>query len=1214
MEEQDEMICKPFHITALLLLLLASVAVVWAQSDRGTITGTVTDTSGAVIADVDVVATQTLTGVEFKTVSNHLGFYSLVQLPIGSYHLTFSKSGFKDFQRVGIQLATQHTVQIDAVLQIGAATETVTVTGSPVLEIQTEVGTNMDAQAMTDLPLSVNGGRDITSFAFAVTPNVSGSQWSTSIAGSQAFTKSVMIDGTSTDSGIVGQIGESEPSMDAIQESQVDTTGLRAEDGRSGGGAFLYEMKSGTNQFHGSSFGFLANEFLNANSWDNNWYLSQCDGDATCNSEYRRPMNRYQDYGFSAGGPIWKRRKMFIFGAYERYMQQNWQTTATGGTVPTTRMLTGDFSELLTAAANAKGTTLCPSSPCAIMNGTTPYTDSEGNTIYYGSIFSPQGTVYSGNIITDTISPIAKKITDIYQKYYVPTTSGVANNYPSLSNNEPWFHQNQLSFKFDWAVSSNDHVAVSYIYNLRKRTCTGTCGSSASSALWQTGSHDGGPLTFSLQQTTISNEYRSSETHTFSPTLLNVIAYTFNQFQNKSVPMTTVAGSTTWPTQVGLDSVDSLNLFPYINFSGSPNGLGETTIGNYYDTSGYVAYNGIVNDLLTWSKGRHSIKFGMEYRALGFNSDEDGGALKYTFSNNTFAPTTSGVQSYVGSSFANFMLGEAQSANKIVPFVLDSRRKELAFFAQDDIRINNRFNVSADVRWELTRPLHVLDGKWSNFDPTVTSEYYGVKGAITWLNHPNDSFETYTDWHQIAPKIGASYLITPKLTARGSLGINFVPLGWNGYSGTPYGSAVGFTGTNQVNKVSDSAAAFQWDASNYPGVYTAPTGADPSSSYIPWGPASVDPHSRQLGFTENWFAGLQYQLPGNAKIEISYLGNSGRNLHDGALNPKNFPTWSTYQPLAASGKADNWVWDAASAASNGVPYPYAGFSGPAYAALNPFPQVYPNAWSQVAFVNTPIGKSGYNAITVEGVKQRGSLNLDLSYNWSRATGNTSTAFLDTWTFSKGYQDPYKYDWEAHWPYTSQTVKGYLTYGLPFGNGRRFLSGYNRWINYAVSGWTAGTIVSYYNGSQMGAISSSNDYAGWSGVYTDVVSHPNFKNQFKKYDPSWNPTASGAVADSDSLFVDTSNFSNPTFGNLGNSPSMFTKWRGWATPSENASLLKKTRFGSDGRFNVTLRAEFFNVFNRHYWGGPNTNISSAYFGHVTGVSGYRTGQLGARFEW
>jgi hypothetical protein len=767
--------------------------------------------------------------------------------------------------------------------------------------------------------------------------------------------------------------------------------------------------------------------------------------------------------------------------------------------------------------------------------------------------------------------------------------------------------------------------AISYIYTLRPRDCTGTCGSAANSVLWQAGSTSGGPLTFGLQQTVISNQYRGSETHTFSPHLLNVAAYTFNSFENKSVPMTTVSGSTDWSSQVGLENVDTLHPLPRINLNGSPNGLGEASIGvtPTYAGGGYVAYNGVLNDTLSWTKGRHNLKFGAEFRALGFNSDLVGGGLQYNYSNNTFAPTNSQIQPYVGSAFANFLLGQVQSASSSLTFDLDSRRKELSFFGQDDIRVNSKFLISGSLRWELTQPLHVLHGYWSNYSTTAPNQVYGgIPGAYTWLSQPNGSFETYTDWHQLAPKIGGSYQITNKLVARASAGINFVPLGWNGYSGTPYGSAVGYTGLNQVVQVSQQAPAFQWDAQNYPGVYTAPTGPAPDNAAIQstWGPASVDPRTRELAFTENWFAGVQYQLPGSTVIEVSYLGNSGRNLHDGALNPLNYPQWSTYQRLLLSGQEWDWVSDAGSAAAAGVRYPYPGFAGEAYFAIFPFPQVQADYAGGIFFTNSPLGRSGYNAFTVEAKKQHGALNLDLSYNWSRSTGNAGSAFIDTWSTSSSYQDPYKYNQEADWPQTYDTIKGYLTYTLPFGEGRRFLSGSGRLVKDLVSGWEAGAIVSYGNAGDIGAVWSKNYYPGWSAVYTSVTPGASFKNTFKKYNPSWNPTVAGAAPDPDSLFVNPSNFSDPTYGYLGNSPTSFCgcrgypSWRGWAAPTENASFLKKTRFGEDNRYTLTLRAEFADIFNRHYWSGPNTNFSSAYFGHVTGVSGNRTGQLGARFEW
>ncbi|MGC9198560.1 MAG: TonB-dependent receptor [Acidobacteriaceae bacterium] len=1195
-----------------------------AQTNLGTILGTVKDSTGAVIPSASVTATQVSTNAEYKTTSNHLGYYSLQDLPIGNYVVLFHKAGFKDFQQSGIVMEAQHTLQVNAMLQVGTANQVVNVTSTPVLQLQTQVGTNLNAKEMNDLPLAIAGsGRDFTSFAAAITPNVNGG-WLGSIAGSQAFTTGMYLDGTSTDSGIVGDLGEEEPSMDAIQEEQVDVAGLSAADGRTGGGTMDFEMKSGTRHFHGATFGFLDNEALNANDWTDNWYLSQCGSGPICayNGEptntYGRPYYRYFDYGLSGGGPIWRKwlglKKMYIFAAYEKYLQANWQANPVGGTVPTAAMLSGDFSALLPAAAVANG---CTQSPCPIINKSThePYTDSAGNTIYYGSIFSPRGTVYPNNIITDPLSPIAQNIVKLYQQYYKPTESGAVENYPSLVNGFPWFHQTELSFKYDWDVSPSDHIAVSYIYNLRPRTSV--------SGLWQAGSQTGGPLTSSTQQTVLSNAYRGSETHMFTPDLLNIVDYTFNQFQNKSIPMTSIASSTNLASQVGL-GVQPVGTLPVISFGGSPNGMGETSIGTDYNPkSGYVAYNGILNDTLTWTKGRHTMKFGGEYRALGFNDDYVGGNIRYNFSNLTYAPLVSAVQPFVGSAFANFLLGGVESATQSESITRDSRRKEISFFAEDDMRVTSRLTVVGSLRWELTRPLHVKNGIWSNYSITAPNQVYGgIPGAYTWLSNPNGSFETYTDWHQLAPKLGFSYQLAKNLVVRGSGGWNFVPIGWNGYSGTPYGSAVGYQAINQILEPAPNVPAFNWSTDAYAGVYTPATGPAPDNAAIQatWGPARVSPRTRELGFTENWYVGLEYQLPAQTVLDVSYMGNSGRNLHDGRLDPLNFPQWSTYQKLIQSGKEWNWVSNPGSAAFAGVPYPYPGFAGEAYFAIFPFPQIQADYAGGIFFTDDPIGQSGYNAITVEGKKQSGSLLLDLSYNWSRRTGNTGSAFIDTWTFNKYYQNPYDYRHEATYAPTYNIVKGFVTYMLPFGHGRRFLSGSGRLLSDLVSGWEGTGEVFYQDGSILGAVGSTNYYPGWSAVYTDVTPGASFKNTFKRFDPAWNPTIKGEGPYPDSLFVNPANFSNPTYGQLGTSPTSFTgqygypKWRGWMNPSENATILKSTQFGPNSRYTLILRADFFNVFNRHYWSNPNESFGSAYFGHVTGASGNRTGQLGARFEW
>jgi hypothetical protein len=329
--------------------------------------------------------------------------------------------------------------------------------------------------------------------------------------------------------------------------------------------------------------------------------------------------------------------------------------------------------------------------------------------------------------------------------------------------------------------------------------------------------------------------------------------------------------------------------------------------------------------------------------------------------------------------------------------------------------------------------------------------------------------------------------------------------------------------------------------------------------------------------------------------------------------PFNYPTWQQYQPLLMSGHVNDWVSDTASATAAGVPYPYAGFSQLAYNALKQYPQTT-TGWGGILTINPPIGRSGYNSFTTE-ISKRGKsgLSMDLSYNYNRRTGNVCDGFAEWyWWGPCNQQDPYQYNNSKYWgdPLTNQGVKGYVAYELPVGRGKMFLSGAHGFVDELVSGWAISGIVNYFNGSQINAIGSTNSYPGWAGVWANVAPNANFSNTFKTWNPAWDPSAG---PDPNSLFVNPANFSNPTFGQLGNSPKVYN-WRSWWTPTENFSIVKHLRIGSGERVSASIRADFFNVFNRHYWNSPNLDMSSPYFGHVTGVSGNRTGQLGARIQF
>ena len=1179
----------------LYLTLISSPALLHAQADRGTITGTITDPSGAVIPGVQVTATDPATGTHYTSTSNNDGIYNLLNLPVATYTLHYSRAQFKTEDRVGVSLQVQQRAQIDIKLQVGSQDQTVTVTAEPALQTQTELGTNLTSQVVTDLPLTANGGRDITAFAFSITPTVSGNEYDGHVGGSQAFSKEVLIDGTSSDSGSVGHIGESEPSMDAVGEFQVDTSGIGPESGRTGGGTFLFSLKSGTNSVHGSAFGFLANEFLNANTWDNDYFKSYYDATdpanaATYNQEYRTPKSRYFDYGGSAGGPLWRNR-MFVFGAIERYQQANFATTNGQETVPTTAFLNGDFSALLQTNKPALGV------------------DSAGNPIYTGAIFDPAtGDVFPGNIIPQSrISPISQDIINFYKQDYQPTFGDrLINNYPLLSNQFPEFHQTEVSLKYDFDITPKNRLSSSYIYTLRPRVNRDLGASTG--ALFQAGSSSGGPLAPGGLQTTVANAYRVSDSYTITPNVLNVLSLTFNQFQNKSLPLT---GTENLPGQIGLGAYQTVPNLPLITFSGSPNGIGEQQIGNAYTPlSGYVAYNEILNDTLTLTKGRHNVKVGLELRGLGVNDDYQGGELHFNFSNLSGAPANASIQSVTGFSFANFLLGDVYSASKDTPFNQYGRRKEFAFFGEDTIKLTPRLTLDAAIRWDIPLPEHEIHGEWSNFTTSAQNPNFGpYVGSMQYLTSPGQSFETNINYWQFAPHLGAAYQLNNKIVLRSSYGLYYVPIGNNSYGAVPYSASTGYQATNQVlPPAMANGYQFNWN-NGYPGVDVYPT-RDNNSPYVPYGPASVDPNSLTMGYTQNWNVNAQYEFAKNTVLQVSYIGNIGRKLHDGALNPLNYPTFQRYSQLYNSGHVYDYIYDSASATAAGLTLPYAGWGGEAYQAINPYPQVA-NTYGPVYFVNSPLGSSSYQAFVVEVTRRSSNgLSMDLSYTGSQTRGNTESAFVDTYTPSHYFQDPYKYQQYASALTTfdiPHQVKGYVNYELPFGHNKRFLST-GHVADLLAGGWLAGLIVDYQSGSPMGAVGAQNYYPGWSAVWTNVAANASFKNTFHKLDLI-NP------ADPSSTFVNTGNFSNPPDGQLGNSPITFSNWHTWGYNDEDASLLKRFGFGENDRFRVTLRAEFFNVLNRHYYANPNLTFGGPYFGHVTDTTGSpRQGQLGARFEW
>src|SRR5579864_4223690 len=438
-------ICRLSKWTLWLALSILLAGFLQAQVDKATVNGTVTDQSGAVIPGVTVIVTSVETGARYVGKSNEAGIYRVSGLPVGTYSLDGEKNGFKKLTRSGLAVATAQVAEVNLTMVPGTISEHVEVTTAPVLlETETtDVGTAMTANSMKDLPLDINSsgvGRDITSFIYSNVPTTEGGNYSGHIAGSQNVTKNVMVDGVDSTAGLQGFIQDI--GMEAVQEMNVQVSGVSPEAAATGGGTVMLEMKSGTNQLHGSGFGFLQNEALNANTWDNNAL------------KIRRPRNRFEDYGGSIGGPIRKDRA-FFFGAYERFTNSQRTFSPDTATVPTPDFLKGNFSALLGGPLTINGS---------------PAKDACGRQINIGEIYNPLNPVvssgntcyqpFAGNIIPqDQLSPIALNIgQNLYAKGYSPTGAGLVNNFPNLSGGYSNVTSTHWDFKTDQNLTAKQHL------------------------------------------------------------------------------------------------------------------------------------------------------------------------------------------------------------------------------------------------------------------------------------------------------------------------------------------------------------------------------------------------------------------------------------------------------------------------------------------------------------------------------------------------------------------------------------------------------------------------------------------------------------------------------------------------------------------------------------------------------------------------------------
>ncbi len=1183
------------------VMLFAGVlaAPLFAQSDLAGVVGTVKDATAAVIPGVRVQVTNVGTNAVTTTKTDAHGFYRVNNLPVGKYTLDFSKTGFKTLDRNNVTLLISQIGEVDATLQIGSASTTVVVSGAPpILETETAVvGANLNNQEVTELPLNVQGSRNLSDFIFAYVPGAEGSDYSSHIDGSMAMTKAVLIDGTSAVSQLGGYISESQPPMEGVQEFEADTSGITADSGRSGGGVFRYEMKSGTNRIHGSLFGFLHDTAFDAVSAANHL---DADTDPANAASYLRLSDSLSDWGGSEGGPI-KKNKLFYYVSLERYMQSMWELGAPSRTVPTDSMM-GLNSDGSTAAYANLSPMLSPNVPVMTYGGA-PAIDNCGNPVYMGAIVDPStvgvtpvstsntpagfGCVFVNNQIpTDRISATTKQILQLYHQYYQPANSTTVNNAGPGYQPDPWFHNTQSSIKVDYNLSNRQHIAGSFYWDDYPRINADQGGA------WSQTAVNGGPLANSYYHDTTAPGARLNDAITITPNLLNTVYATFNRFR---VPSIATSQSGHWDQK--LLNYDGAGNFPLIYFDTGmyfgggnyQNGWNFSPIGSQYNDV-YTANAFVYNDELDWTHGQQNVKAGVEFRAnqMNYTTDDNTfmGGYPIIFDPTQTAPAWYDINGYdmLGNSFGSFLLGDVYNAETNNPDNEYGRRKTFSWYISDNIQVNSKLTVNVSLRWDYNNPFKEKYGHWSNFVTNVVNPVTGLMGEYEYLTSGKQSWETRQDDYNYSPHLGVAYQITPKTVVRGNIGVYFTPLNLNQWGGVPYqqDGDVGFHPVTQEHN-------FQWDNG-----YTPTTVQEKTPNWTQSDVVHVDPRSLEPGNVQQYSIGAERQLDAHTILEANWIQSHSYHLQSGIFET-NQPTVANMQNFYLKGifpSSYNGYYNSCDAASD----------CPGWEGITPYPQAEAG-YGPMLSVGAPLGNSDYKSMQISVTRRTSNgLSLMASYNWSRTHGDIDTDFQEMWG-TGSLQNIYDLKDEAKdIEDFDQThiVKGYVLYFLPFGHGKWFLNNTGKLTNTLVGGWELAGDFHYNTGTPI-SVHSTNYYDGFSSVYVNIV--PNCKLTTGK-EEMFQP------------YLNTSCFQNPTGYTLGNGGNYQSQVRNPGFASEDFGVHKIEAVGPNGRYSFEFRMEFFNVFNRRQMGGPDTNMADSTFGEIIGYGGLggRVGQIGGRFTF
>jgi len=1168
-----------YGVTILALFAMSSVAL--AQRDLGTITGIITDAQGAAVPNAKLSLIEDATGFKYDFATNGSGSFTRPALKAGVYSLVVEAPGFQKASQKEILISAGTPTSINITLQVGNATQTVEVTAAaPLLQTETPaMGVTLNSSQMAELPL---GGQRTFAYLARMSPGVLPSEQGARDSLGGGFSangvrstgeNNFLLNGVDNNVNVIDFINQTSfvigPSVEAIGEMQVITTGNNAEYGRAAGGVVNVNLKSGTNGVHGTLFEFLQNQNLNANRWENNLA--------------GKPVNPFKQnqYGAAIGAPIIK-NKLFIFGDYQatkiRSAGGSVQNLGYGGfkTIPTQSMIGGDFSaQLGSVLKDASGN---------------PVNDALGRPVLKNQLYDPASTrtingvivrdPFQGNIIPVTrMDPAAIKIASLFpaQNFAsgLPTPGNQAKNDYFLTTPGA-LNTDQGDGRVDYHLNDKNSIFGSISW-------TNTYKSSV--APYQ-GILDGGDFN-GTSESDLGRNAQLSYTRLWSPSIISETRVGFSRLvtartqANSDTDAFKAAGiggyNPTGPLNGGLPQ------FGLSNYSqiGANDWLPTKEYNNVWDFIQNVAIN----------KGTHSIKFGAEFRPIQFpffqvpyphgemNFSRNETAYSATTLNSIAGNSVSGINTQTGDEFASFLLGSLNGGQISTTNFISSTKKAYAFYGQDDWKVSRKLTVNVGLRYELFSPIGERFSRQSNFvlqdltlyiptgpnqnaplppnfsapatinGNTYKALYPSVKvsrGAVDQYLIPWDKFD-------IGPRIGFAYNIEPKTVIRAAYGIFYG--GEENQGGNPNrGESAPFNFSPQLNRPS-GVGNFQPNPSFANGGWTGGITAGFPSQVFNGFPVSslqlreVAPDFRNP-MVQKWNVAIQHELPGQMALEVSYVGNHQSH----ALQQ---PDFNACPNLATS---DSTI---------------------TCNSIRPYPEIGSISGTSTFFWGN------YHGMTAKLDKRlTEGLQFVTSYTYGHVLANSGTTLSGSsgyyWKDQRNFNTSYA---SAAWDIRHNLTAGF-NYDIPFGKGKKYAANMNRVLDTVAGNWHMNGALTLHTGQPFTLRSNqcSGIWSGGTNCSPDSVSGK---------DPNGAPSGGRTPTQ----WFDTSAVAKPatlTQGNLG----LQTNY-GPPTRALDFSIFKDFAFTE--RFKLQFRAESTNLANTPQFGLPGNNLQDANFGKVTSTA-------------